>query len=108
MALCSDRLAALSADLAAQEAIATSSAETAKDDAQRRIAQIQVDIADERDKRSRWLFENAMRRHNTVGLAHALLLELAKAGKLDERIEAAKKTAVERKARRQAAASQKS
>jgi len=28
-------------------------------------------------------FENSVRRHNHIGLAHALLLALAKAGKLD-------------------------
>ena len=103
MALCSDRMAALGAELAAQEAIATSSAEAARGDAQQRIAQLQVEMADERDKRARWAFENAMRRHNNVSLMHALLLELAKAGKLDERIAAAKKTAAERKEKRRAA-----
>ena len=36
-------------------------------------------------------FENSLRRHNHLGLLHALLLGLAKAGKLDAAKEGAKK-----------------
>ncbi|KAK2467853.1 hypothetical protein APHAL10511_000148 [Amanita phalloides] len=41
-------------------------------------------IADENSKRERWAFENSLRRHNYVGLVHALLLAFAKADKLSE------------------------
>jgi hypothetical protein len=37
-------------------------------------------------------FENSLRRHNHVGLVHALLLGLAKAGKLSSAQEGATKT----------------
>ncbi|GAA5969478.1 hypothetical protein JCM11641_008129 [Rhodosporidiobolus odoratus] len=37
-----------------------------------------------------WEVENTLRRHNYIGLAHALLVELAKQGKLQPQIEAAK------------------
>ncbi|KAJ8596382.1 hypothetical protein M405DRAFT_928878 [Rhizopogon salebrosus TDB-379] len=40
-------------------------------------------ISNENSKRERWAFENSVRRHNHIGLAHALLLALAKARKLD-------------------------
>ncbi|THH09452.1 hypothetical protein EW145_g2014 [Phellinidium pouzarii] len=59
-------------------------------------------ISQENDKRMRWAFENSLRRHNHVGLVHALTLALAKAGllgsvtdqaktKLKERIEKIRK-----------------
>jgi ubiquitin carboxyl-terminal hydrolase L5 len=41
-------------------------------------------------------FENSLRRHNHVGLVYALLLELAKAGKLEPAKEEAKKIMRER------------
>jgi ubiquitin carboxyl-terminal hydrolase L5 len=44
-------------------------------------------------------FENSLRRHNHLGLLHALLLGLAKAGKLDAAKEGAKKAMRERKER---------
>jgi ubiquitin carboxyl-terminal hydrolase L5 len=40
-------------------------------------------FSNENSKRERWAFENSLRRHNHIGLVHALLLALAKAGKLD-------------------------
>jgi ubiquitin carboxyl-terminal hydrolase L5 len=49
-------------------------------------------ISSEHLKRERWSFENSLRRHNHVGLVHALLLGLAKAGKLSSAQEVAKKT----------------
>ncbi|KAG6857770.1 hypothetical protein H0H87_004186 [Tephrocybe sp. NHM501043] len=39
-------------------------------------------ISQENDKRQRWAFENSLRKHNHVGLIHALLVALAKGGKL--------------------------
>jgi len=56
-------------------------------------------IADESAKRDRWTFENSLRRHNHVGLVHALLETLAKAGRLDEAKEGAKKVMAERTAK---------
>ncbi|KAG2072233.1 cysteine proteinase [Suillus decipiens] len=40
-------------------------------------------FSNENSKRERWAFENSSRRHNHIGLVHALLLALAKAGQLD-------------------------
>lgn len=48
-------------------------------------------------------FENSLRRHNYFGLMHALLLALAKAGKLAPAQENAKKLMAERVAQRKAA-----
>ena len=45
-------------------------------------------------------FENSLRRHNHIGLIHALLTALAKAGKLDEAKESAKKALTERRAKK--------
>lgn len=42
-------------------------------------------------------FENSLRRHNHVGLVHALLLGLARMGKLDAATENAKEKMKERK-----------
>jgi len=53
-------------------------------------AEIMSKITNENSKRERWAFENSLRRHNHVGLVHALLLALAKAGKLSEARESAK------------------
>ncbi|GAA5886865.1 hypothetical protein JCM16303_006739 [Sporobolomyces ruberrimus] len=39
-----------------------------------------------------WEVENTLRRHNYIGLIHAVLVELAKEGKLEGRIEEAKET----------------
>lgn len=41
-------------------------------------------LTNENTKRERWAFENSLRRHNHVGLVHALLTAMAKAGKLKE------------------------
>ncbi|KAJ7287755.1 ubiquitin carboxyl-terminal hydrolase [Mycena rebaudengoi] len=54
-------------------------------------AEIVVKISNENSKRERWAFENSLRRHNHVGLVHALALALAKAGKLEAAKESAKK-----------------
>lgn len=43
-----------------------------------------------------WQFENSLRRHNHIGLAHALLLALAKAGRLQPVIENARQLMRER------------
>ena len=104
MAITADQQARLQGQIAEQQAVISSSVETAKDDAERRLAQLQADLADEQDKRARWAFENATRRHTQVGLIHALLLELAKAGELGDRIEAARVTARDRRAKKAAEA----
>ncbi|KAJ7188551.1 ubiquitin carboxyl-terminal hydrolase [Mycena filopes] len=59
-------------------------------------AEIVVKISNENTKRERWAFENSLRRHNHVGLVHALAIALAKAGKLDSAKESAKKAMKER------------
>ncbi|KAJ3534434.1 hypothetical protein NM688_g7139 [Phlebia brevispora] len=56
-------------------------------------------IERENNKRHRWDFENAMRRHNHFGLIHGLLLALAKGGELDAAKENAKKALAERRAK---------
>jgi len=59
-------------------------------------AEIVVKISNENSKRARWAFENSLRRHNHVGLVHALVVALAKAGKLESAKESAKKVMKER------------
>ncbi|KZP12384.1 cysteine proteinase [Athelia psychrophila] len=44
----------------------------------------------ENTKRERWAFENSLRRHNHLGLLHALLLALARSGKLTPAVDAAR------------------
>ncbi|EGN99598.1 hypothetical protein SERLA73DRAFT_106221 [Serpula lacrymans var. lacrymans S7.3] len=63
-------------------------------------AEIIVKLTNETSKRERWAFENSLRRHNHVGLAHALLVALAKAGKLDSAKEVAKQVMKDRIERR--------
>ncbi|KAK7045709.1 hypothetical protein VNI00_007542 [Paramarasmius palmivorus] len=59
-------------------------------------AELVVKIANETNKRERWALENSLRRHNHVGLMHALLFALAKSGKLNPAKENAKKVMQER------------
>ncbi|KAJ7072555.1 ubiquitin carboxyl-terminal hydrolase [Mycena amicta] len=59
-------------------------------------AEILVKISTENLKRERWAFENSLRRHNHVGLVHALVVALAKAGKLEGTKESAKAAMKER------------
>jgi len=59
-------------------------------------------ISNENAKRERWAFENSLRRHNHVGLVQALLLGLAKAGKLSAAEKEAKRTMKERIEQRKA------
>ncbi|KAJ7078840.1 ubiquitin carboxyl-terminal hydrolase [Mycena belliarum] len=59
-------------------------------------AEIVVRLSTETSKRERWAFENSLRRHNHVGLVHALALALAKAGKLETAKESAKNLMRER------------
>ncbi|KIY43303.1 ubiquitin-specific protease [Fistulina hepatica ATCC 64428] len=66
-------------------------------------ADVGMRIANETSKRERWAFENSLRKHNHVGLVHALLLAMSKAGRLEAAKETAKQTMrqrVERKAAR--------
>lgn len=88
-------------------------------------AELVVKIANEKNKRERWAvshfyigawpnplcltftslsrqFENSLRRHNHVGLVHALLLALAKAGKLQSAKEGATIALKERRERSRA------
>ncbi|KAJ6497815.1 ubiquitin carboxyl-terminal hydrolase [Mycena sanguinolenta] len=59
-------------------------------------AEIVVQISNENSKRERWAFENSLRRHNHVGLVHALAVALAMAGRLENSKESAKKVMKER------------
>ncbi|XP_006460907.1 hypothetical protein AGABI2DRAFT_68834 [Agaricus bisporus var. bisporus H97] len=59
-------------------------------------------ISNENNKRERWAFENSLRRHNHVGLAHALLVALAQAGRLSEAQEGARKAMQDRIEKRKA------
>ncbi|KAH8119632.1 cysteine proteinase [Phellopilus nigrolimitatus] len=63
-------------------------------------AEFAARISQENEKLSRWAFENSLRRHNHVGLVHALTLALAKAGLLNSVSEQAKtkmKTRIEKR-----------
>ncbi|KAI0055749.1 cysteine proteinase [Artomyces pyxidatus] len=53
-------------------------------------------VANETAKRERWAFENSLRRHNYVGMIHALASALAKAGRLDPAIDGARTKMKER------------
>ncbi|TFK44491.1 ubiquitin carboxyl-terminal hydrolase [Crucibulum laeve] len=59
-------------------------------------------LANEHGKRERWAFENSLRRYNHVGLVHALLVALAKGGKLGQTQEKARAVMKERIERRKA------
>ncbi|KAF9453928.1 hypothetical protein P691DRAFT_657230 [Macrolepiota fuliginosa MF-IS2] len=73
----------------------------ASGDAARAAETIAV-ISNENNKRERWAFENSLRRHNHVGLTHALLVALAKGGVLSKAQEDARKTMQERIEKRKA------
>lgn len=93
MAIVQDRVAALSEDIIRHQAIMSSVAdETAKNDCIGQIARLQADLSDEQVKRARWQTENILRRNNLTSMSVALLEELARAGKLQEQVEAAKQT----------------
>ncbi|KAJ3733778.1 hypothetical protein DFJ43DRAFT_1066690 [Lentinula guzmanii] len=66
---------------------------------QAEAAELVVKLESETSKRNRWNFENSIRRHNHVGLVHALLVTLAKAGRLEPAKENAKSVMKERIAR---------
>jgi len=59
-------------------------------------------ISNENAKREAWAFENSLRRHNHVGLVHALILALAKSGQLDSAKQGAEVKLQERIAKRKA------
>ncbi|KAG0145655.1 hypothetical protein CROQUDRAFT_658449 [Cronartium quercuum f. sp. fusiforme G11] len=65
------------------------------------VNQLHIEIDEEIEKRKRWKFENSVRRHNHIGLANALLMALAKSGKLSDQIELAKKKMNERRSKGQ-------
>ncbi|CAE6419744.1 unnamed protein product [Rhizoctonia solani] len=56
-------------------------------------------LSQEKEKRARWDFENSLRRHNHLGLIHALLVQLAKKDKLDAAVTGAKAKMQERLAK---------
>jgi len=63
------------------------------------VAEVIVKLENENNKREQWAFENSLRKHNHLGFLHALLLALAKAGKLDTAKEGAKTSMKERRER---------
>ncbi|KAB5596071.1 Ubiquitin carboxyl-terminal hydrolase [Ceratobasidium theobromae] len=65
-------------------------------------AELMSRLTQEQEKRARWNFENALRRHNHLGLIHALLVQLAKKGQLDTAVTAAKAKMQERLAKARA------
>ncbi|CDO69260.1 hypothetical protein BN946_scf185042.g162 [Trametes cinnabarina] len=58
---------------------------------QAEAGELMVKLSNENAKRERWAFENSLRKHNYLGFIHALLLNMAKAGKLEAAKEGAKK-----------------
>lgn len=88
MAICADQAAALQSRLSAAQAGGES---------EMQILDLQSRLAEELDKRKRWDFDNALRRHNHLGLVHALLVALAKQGKLQEAVEESRKVTRERR-----------
>ncbi|KAF7321460.1 Ubiquitin carboxyl-terminal hydrolase [Mycena kentingensis (nom. inval.)] len=65
-------------------------------------AETVVKISAETSKRERWAFENSLRRHNHVGLVHALVVALAKSGKLQDAKNVAKEKMKQKIAARKA------
>ncbi|KAJ2931306.1 hypothetical protein H1R20_g5843, partial [Candolleomyces eurysporus] len=66
------------------------------------VNELLATLTNENAKRERWAFENSLRRHNHVGLVHALIAALAKAGKLKEAEGKAKEAMKERIEKRKA------
>ncbi|KAG5638795.1 hypothetical protein H0H81_010024 [Sphagnurus paluster] len=66
-------------------------------------AEVISSISNENSKRQRWAFENSLRKHNHLGLIHALLVALAKGGKLSSAQEQAKTITKERIEKKKAA-----
>jgi len=63
----------------------------AREKGQSSLVQLLQDEKDiETEKRTRWAFDNSIRRHNHLGLIHALLYGLAETGGLDQAVEGAK------------------
>jgi DNA-binding TFAR19-related protein (PDSD5 family) len=99
MAIVKDRVEQLQSQISETEAITSSMAdETARQDAFMRLAQLQSDLRDEQDKRQRWDFEIHLKRHNLTGFSVELLIQLAKRGQLNGRIEAAKEAMAKKRA----------
>lgn len=85
MAICADQVETIKSKLQAAEGNPSATFE------------LQSRLAEEQSKRERWAFDNALRRHNHLGLVHALLVELGRAGHLQPAIEESKKAMRERK-----------
>ncbi|KAI0693013.1 hypothetical protein BC835DRAFT_1406877 [Cytidiella melzeri] len=63
-------------------------------------AEVSAKLDRENHKREQWAFENSLRTHNHIGLIHGLLKALAKAGKLHDAKDNAKKALAERRAKK--------
>ncbi|PLW48483.1 hypothetical protein PCASD_04281 [Puccinia coronata f. sp. avenae] len=87
MAVCEDRLRVLQARKATLPAGSMG------------LDNLNTEIEAEESKRKRWVEEIAIKRHNHIGLIHALMVGLAKRGKLADQVEIAKKKMAERRSR---------
>ncbi|KAK9900433.1 ubiquitin carboxyl-terminal hydrolase isozyme L5 [Cystobasidium minutum MCA 4210] len=101
MAICADQVRLLQKQIEAAQAIQGSAAggdtnTGLAESTQHDLYRLQVRLQDELAKRERWAFENTLRRHNHLGLVHALLVAMAKEGKLTEAIEESRKVMKER------------
>jgi len=56
------------------------------------LSNLKENVGDIETRLKDWEVENSLRRHNYVGLVHAVLVEMAKQGQLEGRIEEAKTT----------------
>ncbi|GAA5869102.1 hypothetical protein JCM8547_008698 [Rhodosporidiobolus lusitaniae] len=72
------------------------------DSAQVEMVDVQERLRGIEERLRDWEVENTLRRHNYIGLVHALLLELAKQGKLKEQVEGAKEKMKQRVEERKA------
>ncbi|QRV94122.1 peptidase C12, ubiquitin carboxyl-terminal hydrolase 1 [Ceratobasidium sp. AG-Ba] len=86
LAVRDDPVPLLQAQLAAAQA----------EDHEQMAAELAARLSEEQEKRARWDFENSLRKHNHLGLIHALLVELAKKGQLQGAIANAKTKMKER------------
>lgn len=101
MAICADQVDTLQRRITAIQHTQGSAAsgDTGTDlagDMRVELIDLQGRLQEELEKRQRWTFENTLRRHNHLGLVHALLVALAKDGMLKEATEDARKAMKDR------------
>merc|ERR1712093_39534 len=101
MAICADQVETIQRRIEACHATQSSAAggDTGTGlagDVQAELIDLQSRLQEELAKRERWAFDNTLRRHNHLGLVHALLVAMAKEGKLQEAVEDSTKVMKER------------